>query len=46
MPSLNAIRKSAKIHRLVDTKIRELEKLSEIAGSVGKINKKVEMSRF
>ena len=34
MPSLNKMRKSAKIQHQVDNRIRELEQQSEIAGSL------------
>ena len=40
MPCLNTIRKSAKIQQQVDKRIRELEKQSESADSVGKIKSK------
>ena len=40
MPSLNHIRKSAKIQCQVDNRNRELEQQSETAGIVGKIKSK------
>ena len=40
IPTLNKIRKSEKIQRQVDKRIRELEKQSEIAGTLGKIKSK------
>ena len=40
IPSLNSIRKSTKIQQQVDKRIRELEKLSESTGCVGKSKSK------
>ena len=41
IPTLNKIRKSEKIQRQVDKRIRELEKQSEIAGTLGKLSQNV-----
>ena len=40
IPTLNKIRKSVKIKRQVDKRIRELEQQSEVAGTLGKIKSK------
>ena len=40
IPTLNKIRKSEKIQRQVDKRIRELERHSEVAGTLGKIKSK------
>ena len=40
IPTLNKIRQSVKIQRQVDKRIRELEKQSEVAGTLGKIKSK------